>query len=146
MQEDISKKQLLTTMLRQVASEGDLANLDIEAVATESAAAGADDTILLESVGSGLEAVQKDREIRVDEQFALEAIVMPRFRPVVDIVGDNFARPPEPWKHLGSGKAKRNLVAALPSIGRIELPDHPSIPFGGTGSVSYTHLTLPTKA
>ena len=59
MQEDISKKQLLTTMLRQVASEGDLANLDIEAVATESAAAGADDTILLESVGSGLEAVQK---------------------------------------------------------------------------------------
>ena len=135
MQEDISKKQLLTTMLRQVASEGDLANLDIEAVATESAAAGADDTILLESVGSGLEAVQKNREIRVDEQFALEAIVMPRFRPVVDIVGDNFARPPEPWKHLGSGKAKRNLVAALPSIGRIELPDHPSIPFGGTGFV-----------
>ena len=136
MTDDPAKKQRLALMLRQVASESGLASLDVEAVAkTESVSSGIETELLAESVGNGLDAIYQDREIREDEQFALEAIIMPRFRPVIDVIGDDFARPPEPWKHLGTGDAKQSLLDAIPSIGRIELPGHPSIPFGGTGFV-----------
>lgn len=146
MADDAAIKQRLASMLRQVASEDSLGRFDLEAVAqTESAVSGVETELLLESVGNGLDAIHQDREIRQDERFALEAIVMPRFRPVIDVVGDDFARPPEPWKHLGAGKAKQNLLDVLPSIGRIELPGHPSIPFGGTGFVVGDDLIMTNR-
>ena len=40
------------------------------------------------------------------------------------------------WTHLSSDAAVRaRIETVLPSIGRIELPGHPRLPYGGTGFV-----------
>jgi endonuclease G len=64
-----------------------------------------------------------------------EAIILPNERPVVDVVGGTYATPAAPFEHLGEKAARATLEAALPAIGRVELPDHPSLPYGGTGFV-----------
>lgn len=69
------------------------------------------------------------------EQFALEAIIIPDKRPAIDIEDGDYAVGHRDWLHLNEAAAKKTIVPALPSIGRIELPDHPSLPFGGTGFV-----------
>ena len=84
---------------------------------------------------SGLEHLQADSEIFEDEAFALEAIVLPRQRPVVDIVGNKFRRPARPWRHLRDEPNKGRIEAAIPSVGRVEIPNHPSRPYGGTAFV-----------
>jgi endonuclease G len=66
---------------------------------------------------------------------ALEAIILPQERPVVDVLNGSYARPAAPFEHLGDPEARATIEAAIGSIGRIELPDHPSLPYGGTGFV-----------
>lgn len=65
----------------------------------------------------------------------LEAIVLPKLRPVVDVVNGDYHAPPSPWGHLAKPAAKEVIRPALKSIGRIELPDHPKLPYAGTGFV-----------
>ncbi len=66
---------------------------------------------------------------------ALEAIILPKERPVVDIVNGTYVTPAAPFQHLGDGAPRALIEAAIPSIGRVELPDHPSLPYGGTAFV-----------
>ncbi len=67
--------------------------------------------------------------------FIAEAIILPNERPVVDMVNGTYATPPAPFRQLGKKAARTRIQAALPAIGRVELPDHPSLPYGGTGFV-----------
>jgi endonuclease G, mitochondrial len=69
------------------------------------------------------------------DSFITEAIILPNERPVVDVVNGTYATPPAPFRHLGKRAPRARLEAALPAIGRVELPDHPSLPYGGTGFV-----------
>lgn len=92
--------------------------------------------------GTALEALDTiarngfDAPLSDDQQFALEAIVLPKYRPVVNIVADTFSVPPDPWTHLGGGLPKRRIDGAIRSVGRIEVPHHPFlIPYAGTGFV-----------
>ncbi len=85
-------------------------------------------------------------ETITDEQMnVLEAIILPRERPVVDVINNTFRSPPKPWGHLGRGEAKKRLQQAIPSIGRIELPNHPQIPYGGTGFVVGPNLLMTNR-
>ena len=70
-----------------------------------------------------------------EELLGLEAIVMPRYRPVIDIINKDYASPSNPWQSLGRGKVKKRLKAAIHSIGRVEVPNHSRYPFAGTGFV-----------
>ncbi len=83
----------------------------------------------------GLDRVIADKELDEGQVSALEAIVLPRYRPVVDVLNDSFHQPPPPWTHLGSGDYRRRIEDAVPSIGRVEVPGHPSIPYAGTAFV-----------
>jgi endonuclease G, mitochondrial len=66
---------------------------------------------------------------------AVEAIILPQERPVVDVVGGSYDTPAAPFEHLGGVAEREQIEAAIRSIGRIELPGHPSMPYGGTGFV-----------
>ncbi len=84
-----------------------------------------------------LNATESVREDTIDlnQQNALEAIVLPKLRPVVNIVGDTFSPPPSPWEFIGTAEFKQRIDKVIPSIGRVEVPGHPSVPYGGTGFV-----------
>lgn len=86
-------------------------------------------------VFSGLQKLQIDSPLSDVEAQALEAIILPRERPVIDIVHDTFNDVPAPWLHLNEPERKRRIAAAIPSVGRIEIPNHPSAPYAGTGFV-----------
>jgi endonuclease G, mitochondrial len=67
-----------------------------------------------------------------DDQV-VEAIILPNERPVVDVVDGSYVAPPAPFTHLGEAAARAVIEPLFASIGRIELPDRPQIPYGGTG-------------
>src|SRR5262249_29425188 len=88
-----------------------------------------------ERAGEAVRKLQQRSSLTPDETAVIEAIVLPKERPVVDIVDGTYATPPAPFEHLGAAAPRATVEAAIPSIGRIELPDHPSLPYGGTGFV-----------
>jgi endonuclease G len=93
-----------------------------------------------------LKKIGRGQSLSPPEHFALEAIILPRERPVVDIVDNSFRRPLSPFEHLFTNKAIRARInAAIPSIGRIELPGHPSLPYGGTGFVVGNRLMMTNR-
>ena len=79
--------------------------------------------------------LERGERLTAEDSFIAEAIILPNERPVVDVVNGTYATPPAPFEHLGKKAARTRIQAALPAIGRIELPDHPSLPYGGTGFV-----------
>ncbi|MEL6104392.1 MAG: trypsin-like peptidase domain-containing protein [Planctomycetota bacterium] len=115
----------------------------------ESPGAGLESTDLSEKdlglIDRGMSRLMKNKKINAQEEFALEAIVLKRNRPVINIIGDKFSAPPSPWKHLGQSDHQSKLLKAIPSIGRIELPNHPKAPFGGTGFVVAPHLIMTNR-
>ena len=89
-------------------------------------------------VEESLDVLNRDTDIDADHQFALEAIIMPFHRPVVDIIDDKMSLPQlnQKWRHLGTDDAVRSRIdQAVLSIGRVEIPNHGSLPYAGTGFV-----------
>jgi endonuclease G, mitochondrial len=86
-----------------------------------------------------------DFPLDAEQQDSLEAIVLPRYRPVLDIIDDSFEAPPRPWEHLGTGDIRRRIEAVIPSIGRIEVPGHPQLPYAGTGFVVGAGLLMTNR-
>ena len=67
------------------------------------------------------------------EEFALEAIIIPDRRPAVDIRNDDYRVDHQDWLHLNAEAARATILPRIPAIGRIEIPEHPSLPYAGTG-------------
>jgi endonuclease G len=118
----ITRKQGLESVIESTSPSG---GLESTAESTESAAAR-----------SGLESVRKGQEPTPDEQASLEALIIPKLRPAIDIVDGKFNVTHELWTHLSTDPAIRGRIeAAIPSIGRLELPGNSQYPYGGTGFV-----------
>lgn len=96
-------------------------------------------------VESAAEKMARGEELAPPEQFALEAIIIPDKRPAIDIKNGDYAVTHRDWLHLNEEAAKKTIRPALPSIGRIELPDHPSLPYGGTGFVVGVGLLMTNR-
>jgi endonuclease G len=79
------------------------------------------------------------------ENFALEAIIIPDKRPAVDIEQGDYTVSHKDWLHLNEPSAKKTIRAAIPAIGRVELPGHPSLPYGGTGFVVGAGLLMTNR-
>ncbi|MEM7385778.1 MAG: serine protease, partial [Verrucomicrobiota bacterium] len=91
-----------------------------------------------ESISETLDVLIADQlEIDQDRAYQLEAIVMPFHRPVVDIVGGEMetSQLGGQWKHLGQGDVRKRIEALFPSVGRVEVHNHPSLPYAGTGFI-----------
>lgn len=85
---------------------------------------------------NGLESMATGKPIRPEEISGIEAIILPDLRPVIDISGGTFESTHHLWTKLSADSTiKARIEAALPSIGRIELPGLGAIPYGGTGFV-----------
>ena len=89
----------------------------------------------MEQARETVSRLERDEPLSAKDEFITEAIILPNERPVVDVVNGTYATPPAPFKQLGRKAARARIEAALPAIGRVELPDHPSLPYGGTGFV-----------
>jgi endonuclease G len=73
------------------------------------------------------------------------AIVLPEYRPVVDIVQDSFQAPPAPWTKLGEAPFRQRIERAIRAVGRVDLPDHPSLPYAGTGFLVGPNLLMTNR-
>jgi endonuclease G, mitochondrial len=137
------RAELLKKMLLQIAPED-----SIENVARPSRDAG------LESIDTGItpaeSGLKKAAEGRLDEltdeeMFGLEAIVLPQNRPVVFVKGDFYDDVEHPWEKLNPSEVKARVSRAFPSIGCIEVPHMPQIPYGGTGFVVGKRLVMTNR-
>lgn len=72
-----------------------------------------------------------------DNAFALEAIVMPFHRPVIDIVDNKMvvSQVTKTWQHLNATDRRSKIEETFSSIGRLDVPGHPSLPYAGTGVI-----------
>lgn len=119
----ISRKQGLESVLEATSPQSD--------VAFESA-----ESPMAREARSGLESVLRGRDPTPEEEASLEALIIPDLRPAIDIVDGKFNSTHRLWTHLTSDAAVRGRIeAAIPSVGRIELPGNPQYPYGGTGFV-----------
>src|SRR6516225_1255664 len=96
---------------------------------------------------SGLKKVAEGRqhELTDEEMNGLEAIVLPQNRPVVFVKGDFYDDVEHPWEKLNPSEVKARVSRAFPSIGRIEVPNMPQIPYGGTGFVVGKRLVMTNR-
>ena len=86
---------------------------------------------------AGLQKLAEDRvqEITPSEMLGLEAIVLPRNRPVAFVRGDSYDDLDGPWVSLNGDVIKKRIASLLPLIGRVEVPSSPILPYAGTGFV-----------
>ena len=96
---------------------------------------------------SGLDKLSSGREDQVtpDELFQLEAIVLPDQRPVVFVRDGSYDNLSGIWTSLNAPEVRARLTPLLPSIGRVELPNDPRIPYGGTGFVVGDNLLMTNR-
>jgi endonuclease G len=146
------KIHLLKGMLKQVAPGNDLEALEEkhaqfheglgrEQLPEESVAADG-----LRKLAEGDEEAVTDQELE-----GLEAIILLRERPVALIRPSKNGGPadydtlPDPWDRLNRGADKKRVVGLLPAVGRIEVPNSPRIPYGGTGFVVGEDLIMTNR-
>ncbi len=102
----------------------------------------------LEFAQEALDVFVQGEEIDADQQFMLEAIVMPFKRPVVDVVQNKMVETQltSDWKSLVTDPNKRSVIeSAVLSIGRIEVPNHVQLPYAGTGFVVGPDLIMTNR-
>jgi endonuclease G len=113
----------------------------------ESMALDVESQVSDETIASALEKVATNREqdLTQPEVFVLEAIVYPKTRPVVFVHRDTYDDLPDPWLHLNDPAVKQGLVPRTRSIGRVEVPNLPTVPFGGTAFVVGKDLMMTNR-
>lgn len=85
---------------------------------------------------AALEKLARGSSLSADERFAVEAIIIPDKRPAIDIRRGTFEVTHELWRHFGTDpRLRANIEKAIRSVGRVELPGHPQLPYGGTAFV-----------
>lgn len=95
---------------------------------------------------SGIESVLQDRDVSPAEQAGLEALIIPKLRPAVDIVDGRYTVTHELWTHLSTDAAIRQRIEGIiPSVGRIELPGNNRYPYGGTGCIVGSNLIMTNR-
>lgn len=94
---------------------------------------------------SALGRLERNEPLSLHESEALEAIILPKERPVAFVRNGTFDRLDWPFEGLNAGPAKANIDKAIPFIGRIELPNSVQIPYGGTGFVVGKNLLMTNR-
>jgi endonuclease G, mitochondrial len=137
----------LKQMLRQVSSEaGGMESLH-RGAASEFVLEGTERTDHTDHAANGLEKLMADRDADVTgpETFALEAIILPKTRPVVLVQNGTYGDFGDPWTRLNAPEVRARITPLLRSVGRIELPTNPQYPYGGTAFVVGSNLMLTNR-
>lgn len=119
--------------LKAVSPEGNVHNLlsmigeesRLERASTESSA----------DLAGAVEAARRGNEMTDAQIYAVEALIYPEIRPVIDVVNDSYEHVTHPvWPILNKSKVKAHVERAIRASGRIELKTG-SQRYGGTGFV-----------
>ncbi len=92
-----------------------------------------------------LEKLALRRDLTDREQVFVEAIIIPDRRPAVNVVNGTYQIQHADWLALNGAEPRGRIEAALPSIGRVELPGHPTAPYGGTAFVVGPDLLMTNR-
>lgn len=99
----------------------------------EAAPAGIDEARAAQALDKLKEGREQDLT-ELDVQ-SLEAIILPDNRPAVFIRDGRYDELTGQWVQLNQAGTRQMIGRTFGSIGRVELPNHPSIPYGGTAFV-----------
>lgn len=139
-----SNPDQIATYLSRLASARDL-RLLLQPAGLE-AAENAEATENRRLAAEGVDRILQSGLPSPEQTAALEAIVLPKIRPVLDVIDCDFRTDHPLWLKLNTDNAIRGaLRAALPSIGRIELPGNADYPYGGTGFVVGEGLVMTNR-
>jgi len=75
------------------------------------------------------------KAISSSEQLLIEAIILPNERPAVLVKDDGYDLNHKNWRHFNKPAIKSIVTGAIPSVGRIDVLDHPLVPYAGTGFI-----------
>jgi endonuclease G len=94
-----------------------------------------------------LDVLRRGQALDGDRQYALEAIVLPFYRPVVDVAKDDIRDDQlgAKWADLADGDARERIKAMVQSVGRIGVPALPTLPYAGTGFVAGPNLLMTNR-
>lgn len=94
-----------------------------------------------------LDVLSSAEELDADQRFVLEAVVMPYHRPVVDIFENQMktAHLTNKWQHLAQPGLREKIEQSVLSVGRINVPEHPSLPYAGTGFIVGPDLLMTNR-
>lgn len=133
------------TMLRQVSPGDDLDSLSIpppdqvgELQPLDLAGDHRPGAVPRAGYSEALEGIRKLKEQRDDqvsptELFGVEAIVLAHDRPAVFVRAGTYDQLGGVWGQLDTMEMRNRINPLLGSIGRIELPNMFTVPYGGTG-------------
>lgn len=83
---------------------------------------------------AALQKLARNKDITDEEQFLIEAIILPDKRPVIDIVGGKFSVSHPLWvKYNVDAAIEDNIERAIRGVGRIDVPTNDQLPYAGTG-------------
>ena len=99
----------------------------------------------LEATAKGVEKIRLGQSLESTEAMGLEAIIHQQFRPAQYIINDDFHEPAAPWENLAEPMTKARIIAAILSIGRIELPGSLLQKYVGTGFIVSPNLIMTNR-
>lgn len=137
----VAKQERLKSFLDSISPDG-IEKLSQESESLSGLETIGADELALQASNFALAGVARGDSVPAEQLHALEAIVLSKHRPIIDVINSGYHMPTDPWVHLGSGTARDNIQSALASVCRIELPDHESIPIAGTGFVVSDRLIM----
>ena len=126
-----TREERVTEYLRRIVPTENIS----ERMPEDSALESAGGLEQFDTARSALRKVEQNEALQPSEANYLEAIILPKERPVVFVQKGTFSITDPLWSHLSQTDNRTRLEAAIPAIGRVELPNNPSIPYGGTGFV-----------
>ena len=99
------------------------------------------------SLENTLRKFESDEELTFDEVMQVEAIIIPLKRPAVLVQSDDYRVEHAQWLHLNQegSDARSNILSALPSVGRINLPSNSAVPYAGTGFIVSETLLMTNR-
>jgi endonuclease G, mitochondrial len=74
-----------------------------------------------------------------------EPMIVRHRRPLAFIIANDWENLEAPWQPLNEPDVRERLRPLIASIGRIELPDHPTFPYAGTGFVVGPDLVMTAR-
>jgi endonuclease G len=138
--------QRLKSYLEMISKKQDLEKILVKARAGGGSGLEMAEAPAAHAARSGLETILVGKEPSFDEMVGLEALIIPELRPAIDIIDGKFRSRHELWTHLSTDdKIRANIEGAIPSVGRIELPGHARLPYGGTGFVVGKNLLMTNR-
>lgn len=142
-----SKEELVASYLTRLAAKPSFnETLERTVRGGEEAAPSAASTAAADAAQAGLAEINRGRIPTAEQTAGIEAIILPKIRPVLDVVDGKFRTDHPLWIKLNDDAAIRGkLEAAVPLIGRIELPGNPDYPYGGTGFVVGPDLIMTNR-